>query len=67
MFGPFAPAAAWQTTTSELANNPVIRYKLRVLIYGLLHIDDNPACRARMSNATGPLYIGTPHFTPSEA
>ncbi|OAR00445.1 hypothetical protein LLEC1_02418 [Akanthomyces lecanii] len=54
-------------STSEVASNPVLGYKLRVLIHDFLHATTDPAAAHRLNSTTDEYYISAPYFTPDEA
>ncbi|KAJ4164847.1 hypothetical protein LMH87_006502 [Akanthomyces muscarius] len=67
------PASTSQSTailvqsTSGAASNPILGYKLRVLIHDLLHVTKDPAAAHRLNSTTDEYYISAPYFTPEEA
>ncbi len=67
------PASTSQSTailvqsTSGAASNPILGYKLRVLIHDLLYVTKDPAAAHRLNSTTDEYYISAPYFTPEEA
>jgi hypothetical protein len=55
------------TTTTALAKDPTIGYKIRVLIYDFLHAQKNPDSARRIDSTTDEHYISLPYFDMDEA
>lgn len=55
------------TDLMDLKQDPLLLYKVRVLVYDLCHISRDPAAEARTLATTDELYISAPYFTASEA
>ncbi|KAI2627460.1 hypothetical protein GGS26DRAFT_592490 [Hypomontagnella submonticulosa] len=53
--------------TSTLLKDDTIGYLIRVILYDLKHVDDDPHSRSRLSLITDPLCIGPPYFTLRQA
>lgn len=62
-----APAASPPRTTSALKSDPVLGYKIRVLLHDFRAMPKDKASEERMSAMTDAVYIGGPYFTPDEA
>ena len=68
---PPAPAAsaasAQPLTTSAIAHDDVLGYKLRVLLYDLRNLTRDQASERRLNSTTDERYLGPPYFTPGQA
>lgn len=62
-----APLPAAQQTTSAVASNPTLGYKLRVLLYDLVHVAKDPNAGRRLNATTNEHYISLPYFDEAEA
>ena len=54
-------------TLSTLKEDPVLLYKIRVLLYDLRNVASNRFSEARTLETTDELYISAPYFTPDQA
>jgi hypothetical protein len=55
------------STVIELKADPILLYKIRVLLYDLCHISSDRSSEQRTLCTTDELYISGPYFTASEA
>ncbi|KAI4599513.1 hypothetical protein KJ359_001956 [Pestalotiopsis sp. 9143b] len=62
-----SPTASPPRTTSALKSDPVLGYKIRVLLHDFRAMTKDKAAEARTSTMTDAVYIGGPYFTPNEA
>ncbi|KAK2591918.1 hypothetical protein QQS21_010392 [Conoideocrella luteorostrata] len=55
------------TTTSAVAADPMLGYKIRVLLHDFLNVTKDPNSARRIDSTTHELYISTPYFDDSQA
>ncbi|TQV91223.1 hypothetical protein IF1G_10104 [Cordyceps javanica] len=55
------------TTTLAVRDHPVLGYKLRVLLYDLVHVAKDPASARRLDRTTDAWYMSRPYFAPDES
>ena len=61
------PAPTPPTTTSQIVANPILRYKLRLLLHDFRNFTNDRTAGWRLATATGQTWIGRPYFTSVEA
>lgn len=54
-------------TTSQLSVDPILGFKLRVLIHDLLSVTKDPSAAVRLNTTTHEHYVSLPYFTTDEA
>ncbi|KAK2013023.1 hypothetical protein LZ32DRAFT_691547 [Colletotrichum eremochloae] len=59
--------ASTQLTTSRARDDPVLGYKIRVLLYDLRNLSNDPSCERRLNVTTDEHYISAPYFQEEEA
>ncbi|KAK8000325.1 C6 transcription factor [Apiospora arundinis] len=52
---------------AEVAAEPNLRYKIRILLYDLRNVSKDAGSQRRTLQTTDELYISSPYFTPEEA
>ena len=62
-----APTSASTVTLSELQQDGELQYRIKVLLYDLNNISNDPMSDKRISSTTDSLYISEPYFTENEA
>lgn len=55
------------TTTSAISSDPILGYRLRVLIYDLLNVAKDSSSERRLNSTTDVHYISCPYFTTEQA
>jgi hypothetical protein len=55
------------TTTSALAKDPTIGYRVRVLLYDFINVMKDPNSEKRINSTTNEYYISDPYFDETQA
>ncbi|KAM0553916.1 hypothetical protein ACHAPJ_007262 [Fusarium lateritium] len=55
------------TTTSAIATDPILGYKLRVLLHDFLNVKKDPNAEKRINSTTDEHYISAPYFDENQA
>ncbi|KAG7004547.1 hypothetical protein G7Y79_00024g054970 [Physcia stellaris] len=55
------------TSVSDLKSDPILLYKIQVLLYDLRNIANDHAAEKRTLSTTNELYLSAPYFTPWQA
>lgn len=55
------------TTTSAIAKDPVLGYRLRVLLYDFLNVMKDPNSEKRINSTTNEYYLSGPYFDATQA
>jgi hypothetical protein len=53
-------------TTTAIASDPILGFKLRVLLYDFLNVTKDPNAERRINNTTDEHYISLPYFSQAE-
>ncbi|KAK2020892.1 hypothetical protein LX32DRAFT_632462 [Colletotrichum zoysiae] len=64
---PATLSASAQLTTSRARDDPVLGYKIRVLLYDLRNLANDPSSERRLNATTDEHYISAPYFPQEEA
>ncbi|KAF5680689.1 zinc c6 transcription factor [Fusarium circinatum] len=62
-----APANALTTTTSTTAADPILGYRIRVLLYDFLNVTKDPRSQKRLNSTMDEHYISVPYFDDGQA
>ncbi|KAK1971563.1 putative C6 transcription factor [Colletotrichum sublineola] len=64
---PATSSAYTQLTTSGVRDDPILGYKIRVLLYDLRNLSNEPSSERRLNATTDEHYISAPYFQQEEA
>ncbi|KAM0665995.1 hypothetical protein ACQRIU_005339 [Beauveria bassiana] len=56
------PTSAPPTTTSAVAADPILGFKMRLLIHDFINVGKNANAARRINSTTHPHYISLPYF-----
>ncbi|KAF5983824.1 hypothetical protein FBULB1_3592 [Fusarium bulbicola] len=62
-----APANALTTTTSTIAADPILGYRIRVLLHDFLSVTKDPRSQKRLNSTMDEHYISVPYFDNGQA
>ncbi|KAM0270965.1 hypothetical protein ACHAPA_003034 [Fusarium lateritium] len=61
------PLTLTLTTTSAIAKDPILGYRVRVLLYDFLNVMKDPNSEKRINSTTNEYYISGPYFDETQA
>lgn len=67
ILGAASPSTTALTTTSAIAKDPILGYRLRVLLYDFLNITKDPNSEKRINSTTNEYYLSGPYFDETRA
>lgn len=65
--GAASPSTMALTMTSAIAKDPILGYRLRVLLYDFLNITKDPNSEKRINSTTNEYYLSGPYFDETQA
>lgn len=67
ILGAASPSTTALITTSAIAKDPILGYRLRVLLYDFLNITKDPNSEKRINSTTNEYYLSGPYFDETQA
>ncbi|OAA34911.1 hypothetical protein BBO_08998 [Beauveria brongniartii RCEF 3172] len=61
------PTSALPTTTSAVAADPILGFKMRLLIHDFINVEKDANAARRINSTTHPHYISLPYFNQQQA
>ncbi|KAM3427448.1 hypothetical protein MY4824_009440 [Beauveria thailandica] len=62
-----SPTSTLPTTTSAVAADPILGFKMRLLIHDFINVEKDANAARRIDRTTHPHYISLPYFTQQQA